>query len=214
MLSRKQKLQLVASFTTLLLFALGVGCSGFFVDPTLTSIAVGPQASIQTGGTVQMQAVGTYNDGTQSKITSGIFWSSSVTTVATISSTGLVTGVGIGQTTIARASGSVNGSTTVTVTLAGLSSIQITPITTSITAGNQQQYLAIGTANGKQVNLNGAGDLNWSIDNTDGSLIGIDNTGLVATDSTITGQQIVHVTASDPTTGIKSNTATLTVNGG
>lgn len=213
MLSRKQKLQLVAAIATLLLFAVGVGCGGFFVDPVLTSITVGPQASIQTNGTVQMQAVGTYNDGTQKKLTSGVFWSSSATTIATISATGLVTGVGIGQSTIGGASGAVNGSTTVTVTLAGLSNIQIKPFTTSITAGTQQPYTATGTANGKQVSLNGPGELNWNIDNTDSNLITIDNTGLVSTDATITGQQIVHVTASDPTTGIKSNTATLTVTG-
>jgi hypothetical protein len=211
MLSGKQKLQLVASFGTLLLFAVGVGCSGFFVDPTLTSIAIGPQASIQTGGTVQMQAVGTYNDGSQSTLSTGVYWSSSDTTIATITTKGLVTGIGIGQTTISGASGSVNGSTTVTVTLAGLSSIQITPINTSISAGNQQMYTATGTANGKQVNLNGAGDLNWAIDNTDNSLISIDDTGLLSTDSSVVGPQVVHVSASDPTTGIKSNTATLTV---
>jgi len=209
--SSKQKLQLVAAFATLLLFAVGVGCSGFFVDPVLTSITVGPQASIQTAGTVQMQAVGTYNDGTQKKLTSGVFWSSSATTIATISATGLVTGVGIGQSTIAGASGSVNGSTTVTVTLAGLSNIQIKPFDTSIVPGGQVPYVAIGTANGKQVPLNGAGDLNWTIDNNDGSLISIDNTGLLTADSSVVPPQTVHVTASDPTTGIKSNTATVTV---
>ena len=211
MLSSKQKLQLVASLATLLLFAVGIGCSGFFVDPTLTSLAIGPQASIQTGGTVQMQAVGTYNDGSQSTLSSGVYWSSSDTAVASITTKGLVTGIAIGQTTISGASGSVNGSTTVTVTLAGLSSIQITPINTSIVPGGQVPYLATGTANGKQVNLNGAGDLNWTIDNNDGNLILIDNTGLLTADSSVVPPQTVHVTAQDPTTGIKSNTATVTV---
>jgi trimeric autotransporter adhesin len=189
-----------------------VGCSGFFISPTLTSLAVGPQASIQTGGTVQMQAVGTYNDGTQTPVTSGVYWSSSATNIATISTQGVVTGVSVGQTTISAAASAVNGSTTVTVTLAGLTNIQIKPFNTSITVGSQLQYVATGTANGKQVSLNGAGDLNWTLDNSDGGLINIDNTGLLTADSTIASQQIVHVTAQDPTTGIKSNTATLTIN--
>jgi len=211
MLSSKQKLQLVIAFATLLLAAVGVGCSGFFINPTLTSLAVGPQASIQTGGTVQMEAVGTYNDGTQKPLNSGVYWSSSATNIASISTTGLVTGVSVGQATISAAASAVNGSTTITVTLAGLTRIQITPQSASIPAGGQQQYTATGTANGQQVNLNGAGELNWNIDNTDGNLISIDNTGLLTADSSITSQQIVHVTATDPTTGIKSNTATLTV---
>jgi hypothetical protein len=212
MLSRKQKLQLSIAFITLLLAAVGVGCSGFFINPTLTSLTVGPQASIQTGGTVQMQAVGTYNDGTQTPVTSGVYWSSSATNIATINTQGLVTGVSVGQTTISAAASAVNGSTTITVTLAGLTSIVISPQSTNVTAGTPEQYTATGTANGKQVSLNGPGELNWSIDNTDNNLIAIDNTGNVTTDTSIASQQIVHVTAQDPTTGIKSNTATLTVN--
>jgi len=211
MLSRKKKFQIVGAFAALLLAAVAVGCSGFFVDPTLTSIAVGPQASIQTGGTVQMQAVGTYNDGTQKTLSSGVFWSSSETSIATISTAGLVTGVNTGQTTISAAASAVNGSTTVTVTLAGLTSIQITPQNTSISPGGEVTYTATGTANGKQVNLNGAGELNWTIDNNDGNLITIDDTGVLDADESITTQQVVHVVAQDPTTGIKSNTATVTV---
>jgi hypothetical protein len=46
MLSSKKKLQRVTAFATLFPFALGVGCSGFFVDPVLTSIALGPTATI------------------------------------------------------------------------------------------------------------------------------------------------------------------------
>jgi hypothetical protein len=214
MLNRRKKFQIAIGFGALLLVAVGIGCSGFFVNPTLTSIAVGPQASIQTGGTVQMQAVGTYNDGTQSPLSSGVYWSSSSTNIASISTKGLVTGVSVGQSTISAAASAVNGSTTVTVTLAGLTSILITPQNTAITAGSDEQYTATGTANGQQVNLNGAGELNWSIDNTDNNLIAVDNTGDVTTDSSITSQQIVHVTAQDPTTGINSNTATLTVNAG
>ena len=211
MLSSKKKLQLASALTGLLLFAAGVGCNGFFVDPTLTSVAVGPQATIQQGKTVQMSAVGTYNDGT-TKAISSVFWSTSASSIATISTGGLVTGVSPGQATISGASGTVSGSNTVTVTLANLTSIKIEPINQAITAGGSQAYTATGVANGKTVNLNGAGELNWSIDNTDNSLIAIDNTGVVTTDTSISSPQIVHVQAQDPTTGLTSNTATLKVN--
>jgi hypothetical protein len=158
-----------------------------------------------------MSAVGTYNDGTQKTI-SNVFWSTSASSVATISSGGLVTGVSPGQATISGAAGTVSGSNTVTVTLANLTSIKIDPISKTIIAGNSQAYTATGIANGKQVNLNGAGELNWTIDNMDNNLINIDNTGVVTTDTSISSPQLVHVQAQDPTTGLTSNTATLQVN--
>ena len=81
MLSRKKKFQLVAAFATLFLFAVVVGCNGFFVDPVLTSIAVGPTATINQGNTVQESAIGTYNDGSTKTLSSGTQWSSSDTTI-------------------------------------------------------------------------------------------------------------------------------------
>ncbi len=77
MLSSKKKLQLVAAFATLLLFATGVACNGFFVDPVLTSMTVGPTATINQGETVQESAIGTYNDGSTKILSSGVQWSSS-----------------------------------------------------------------------------------------------------------------------------------------
>jgi len=41
--------RVIAGLTALLIASLGLGCSGFFVDPILTGIAVGPAATIQTG---------------------------------------------------------------------------------------------------------------------------------------------------------------------
>src|SRR6202451_807600 len=116
MLSSKKQLQLVAAFATLFLFACGIGCSGFFVDPVLTSIAVGPTATINQGGTVQESAVGTYNDGSTSTLTN-VQWSSDTQSVATVATTGLVTGVSPGEATITGASGTVSGTATVTVAL-------------------------------------------------------------------------------------------------
>src|SRR5580704_11910019 len=105
MLSRKKKLQIFAGFAALLLFAVGIGCSGFFVDPTLTGITVGPQATINEGTTVQMSVVGTYNDGSQKPVTSGIFWSTDTPTIATVTTAGLVSGISPGTATITAAAG-------------------------------------------------------------------------------------------------------------
>jgi hypothetical protein len=64
--------RIVASSITLLIIGFGLGCEGFFVDPVLTGITVGPAATIQTGETLQMSAVGTYDDGKQKSFTSGV----------------------------------------------------------------------------------------------------------------------------------------------
>jgi trimeric autotransporter adhesin len=148
MLSSKKKVQIASAFATLLLCALAVGCKGFFVNPTLTTVTVGPTATINQGGTVQMSAVGSYNDGSTQSLTK-VFWSSSPTSVATISSSGLVTGVSVGDATITGASGTVSGTATVTVALSNVTGITVTPTSTSAQAnGGSANFFAKATISG------------------------------------------------------------------
>lgn len=128
------------------------GCNGFFVDPTLVAIAIAPQTpTIATcppppGSvcTVQMTATGTFSDGTQGPVT--VSWSSSPTSVATINAGGLVTAVSAGTATITAASGTVSSTTTVTVALANIQSIVVTPTNPSVSLGSgTEQFTA--TAN-------------------------------------------------------------------
>jgi hypothetical protein len=204
MLSSKKKLQLVAAFATLLLFAVGVGCSGFFVNPTLTGITVGPTATIQTNNTVQESAVGTYNDGSTKAITTGVNWSSGTPSVASISKSGLVTGVSQGQSIITGASGTQTGTATITVTVGGLTSIKVTTQDglTSIAYGASEQFVATGTANGKQVDVTNS--VTWTTNPssiTDVSLQSSTGT-LSTTNSGATNSVQFQVIATDPTTGV------------
>ena len=115
---------------------------------TLTSIAVTPSnPTITNGGTEQFAATGTYSDASTQNITASVTWSSSNTSAATIAASGLATGVGTGSTTIQAASGSVHGSTTLTVSAATvtLTSIAVTPANPSIQNGTTQQFTATGT---------------------------------------------------------------------
>ena len=83
---------------------------------TLSSISVTPaNPSIAKGATQQFTATGTFSDGSTQNLTSTATWSSSNTAVATINSAGLASAVGTGSTTIQTISGSVSGSTTLTV---------------------------------------------------------------------------------------------------
>jgi hypothetical protein len=148
MLSSKKKLQILAASATLLLFAVGVACNGFFVDPVLTSVTVGPTATINQGGTVQESAVGTFNDGS-TKSLSNVQWSSDTESVATISSAGLVTGVSPGAATITGASGTVSGTAAITVALQNVTGITVTPTTANIKAnGGTAPFTAKATIAG------------------------------------------------------------------
>jgi trimeric autotransporter adhesin len=200
MSKNKRKLQLLATLTILFLLAFSLSCKGFFVNPTLTGVQVGPTASIQQSKTIQESATGTYDDGTTKTLSSGsgVVWSiadSEGSSVATISDTGLVTGTSPGQATVTGAVGTLSGTSTITVTLSNLTSIQITPKTATITSGQTQQYAAM--ANGGTTVITNS--VLWTLNA--GSVTGVS-----------IDQVAVTIQASDQTTGLLSNVATLTIN--
>jgi hypothetical protein len=203
MAGNEQKRWLAATFPILLTLGLALGCNGFFVDPVLTGVTVGPAVTIQTGNNVQMSAVGTYNDGSQKTLTSGVFWSSGTDSVATISKSGMVSGVGPGQVTITGASGTVVGSATITVTLGSLTSIKVTSQDglNNITYGSSEQFVATGTANGQQINITDS--VTWSTNPNQVPSVSIDSrSGLLTTTSGPATAVQFEVIATDPTTGI------------
>jgi hypothetical protein len=165
MLSGKKKLQILSASATLLLFAVGIACNGFFVDPVLTSLTVGPTATINQGGTVQESAVGSYNDGS-TKSLSNVQWSSGTTSVASISTSGLVTGVSPGTSTITGASGTVSGTSTITVSLSNVTGLTINPTTANIKAnGGTAPFTAMATISGGQP-VDVSSSVTWSVSDT------------------------------------------------
>jgi Protein of unknown function (DUF3443)/Bacterial Ig-like domain (group 2) len=127
----------VATGTTTITAASGTVTSSpvtLTVTPAaLSSIAVTPaDPSIAVAGTVQFTATGTYTDGSTQNLTTAVTWSSLSSFTATISTTagsnGLATGVNPGTTTIRAASGSIVGTTMLTVigTVAGVNVLPIT----------------------------------------------------------------------------------------
>ncbi|WP_115709447.1 Ig-like domain-containing protein [Legionella sainthelensi] len=119
---------------------------------TLTAIDVTPvDPSIVNGTNQQFTAVGIFSNGTHLTITPFVTWSSSDTTKATISnapgSHGLASAVGVGSTTITASVGSMSGSSTLTITAATLTSIEVTPVNTTLVTGSTLQYTATGIYN-------------------------------------------------------------------
>src|SRR5215469_8402806 len=150
--SIKRKLQLLGGFTVLLFVAAAIGCSGFFVDPVLTGLTVGPQSpNIQQGTSLQMSATGTYDDGSHKTLTSSVFWSSSDTAVAPITSGGRITGTSSGTATITASSGAASGTSTVTVTLMNVTGITLQPPSLTIARGTSGTIMALATVTGMSV---------------------------------------------------------------
>lgn len=140
MSSTMQKLRLACVLAALCFLAVGMGCRGFFVNPTLTGVSVGPSGlNLNVSQTFQMTATGTYNDGSQKTLTSGVVWSSSAPTTVSVGQTsGMVTGLQSGSATITASSGGCSactGTATVSVVLGNVSSITVSPASQSVSIG-------------------------------------------------------------------------------
>ncbi len=170
--------------------------------PTLTSITVAPMSfSIASGQTKQLSAHGVFSDGTSQDVTSQVTWASVAGNTASVSTTGVVTGVSQGSTSITATLGSISGSATATVTAAVLDSIVVTPSTSSIATGQTQQLAANGIfSDGSSTDMTDS--VAWSSGSTNFATINAAGlaTGVSAGSSTISA-----------TAGAVSGSANLTV---
>jgi len=212
------------SSRVLLLIAMALPIAGC-TNPLAVSVSVSPTTqSISTGQTAQFTATGTYGHGSnhpssQQDITDSVTWTSSSPGVATISASGIATGVSSGTTTITA---SINGftgvvSSTASLTVSGSSigggspsSIAIIPNTQLVTmAGDTAQFEAIETtATGSTVDVTNTAT--WGSSSPSIATIGA-STGL----ATAVSLGTVTITATYTGGGnALTGTATLTVGSG
>jgi trimeric autotransporter adhesin len=113
---------------------------------TIASISVTPVAALLTPATsVNCVATGTFSDGSTQVITNVVNWTSSASTVASVSIGGSVTAHSSGTATITAQFGPVTGDSTIIVESSQLTSIQISPPTASIAQQAAVAFHAIGT---------------------------------------------------------------------
>lgn len=205
-----RKLAVLALFAFLMI---GTGCTGFFVNPTLTSLAIGPQdQTITTSQTLQMSATGTYSDGSTQDLTGKVSWSSDTTSCATISSSGLVTPVkglsGICTTTISGASGTVSAATTtVTVTEGTPTSITLSVDNPSPNPGTTITFTAKATFPGVSGQQDITSSVTWnSSDTTNVPLI--QGSGQVTIPPSATAEQVTVQASFD---GVASNQIVINI---
>ena len=199
MSTTNRKPRVLAALIAVFLLALAVGCRGFFVNPVLTTITVGPNnQNLQQNSTLQMSARGTYDDGSVKTLTSNVSWSSSSPDVASITSGGLAKGLTSGTTTISASAETITGQATLNVVLIGVTSISITPTGQTVIKGGSQPYTCMATVSGQPAPVNVTATVTWTLpDVTDSSITitnGQDPATLTVTSSAASGSHTIQAT--------------------
>ena len=109
-----------------------------------------PAGNVAVGGTLSLQ--GEALDGTGELLPNRVFeWSSSAPAVATVSATGVVTGVSLGQATISATGEGKTGTALITVSPSLIASIAISPNGGNLPAGGTLLFVATPRDAGGQV---------------------------------------------------------------
>src|SRR4029077_2718367 len=108
----------------------------------VASVTVSPAtASVTVGATTQLTA--TPKDANGSALSGRtVTWATSNAAIATVSASGLVTGVAAGSATIRATSEGQSGTSVITVTNVPVASVTVSPATASITVGAATQLTA------------------------------------------------------------------------
>jgi trimeric autotransporter adhesin len=169
--------------------------------PSVVSIAVTPEGlTLGIGINQPYVATATYSDGSSADLSSGVTWSSSSTSVATVDNNGLVATVAAGSTTVTATFGSFTDTATLTVVPAHLTSIAVTPSVQTIAAGTSLQFSAIGSFDDGSTQL--LTSVSWTTSSS--SIATVDSNGF----ANGVGGGSASITA---TSGSVSGTASLTV---
>ncbi|HKS73653.1 MAG TPA: Ig-like domain-containing protein [Terriglobales bacterium] len=173
----------------------------------LNSIVVQPLSPVaDVGTTVALTATGFYSDGSSKNITTSVNWIVATGSVAAVNTSGVATALNSGSTQITAtskdpSSSSVHGSTTLSV--AGPTSITVTPGFPAIIIGGSQSFAATGIfADGSTHDLTNFVD--WTLMTTPGTVtlsqagVAVGNARgvnwICATSGLVTGSTYLNVT--------------------
>jgi uncharacterized protein YjdB len=171
----------------------------------VASVTISPAtANVRVGGSVQLSAV--TRDANNAVLTGrAINWTSANPAVASVSSSGLVSGVGAGSTSVSATSEGIVGTAAITVTIVPVASVSVSPAAPSIQVGGQVQLSAVTRDSAGNV-LTGR-TVTWSSSNatfatvsTSGLVMGVaaGNTTITATSGSASGTSNVTVVVAPP----------------
>ena len=166
-----------------------------------TAITAAPaSASVSVGGSTQLSV--TARDQMGGAMTAAVTWSSAATSVATVSSSGVVQGVAVGSTIItANAGAGITSTVAITVTApVGVTSVSVSPSSATMQIGDTRQLSATVVASAGI-----ATTVTWS--SSDNSKVTVSAAGL-ATAVAASGAQVCATSTADAS---KQACATITV---
>ena len=186
-----------AAFALLALGACGGGGDGG--PAAVATVTVGPTAAqIEVGLTTQLNA--SAQDSKGNPLSNPVTWSSSAATVASVSATGLVTGVAAGTATITAAAGGKQGTATITVVPPSVQAVAVSLAASTIEVTRATTATAVLRDAGGNI-LTGR-QLTWSTGNA--AIATVTAAGVV------TGVSVGSTTVIGTSEG-KTGSATLTV---
>jgi uncharacterized protein YjdB len=184
-----------------LLLATGCGSS----SPSLASMSITPSpVRLAVGGSSQLALTGTFSDGTRSPVT-GAAWTSSAATVAAVNSSGVVTALSSGITTVTATYGGASASVTVTVASGPvvLESISVLPPGVPLRPGATAQLTVMGSySDGSSLNVTSGS----TFSTTSSAVATVSSGGLV----TAVANGTATITATHTASGLVA-TSTVTV---
>lgn len=181
-------------------------CGGFFpASDQIVSLSLSPTGAYMLPQTTQQfSATATFGNNTTGDVTSQVTWTSSATNIATVNSSGLVTGVALGNATLTAESNnsSVTATAPITVSSRIITAITVSPNdpSISISAGQTQQFTAIATFSD---GTNGTVTASWTSSSTSVATIttaglaspaGAGTTTISATAGGVVGTTLLTVT--------------------
>lgn len=167
-------------------------------NAALISIQLSPVNSILYLGVSQLYtAIGVYSDGSSQDISALVTWASSAQNIAAIDTSaganyGLATGVAAGTTQVSATLGVISAETTLTVSTASLSTIVVTPVSSTVTVGLARQFVATANySDGRSFDVSrsvvwASGDTSVATMNANGTADSGQATGLAAGTTQIT----------------------------
>ena len=169
----------------------------------VATLAVSPAtASVAVGGTQQLTAQ--LKDANGNVLTGRtVTWSSGNTAVATVSSTGLVTGMGAGPATLTATSETKTGTSQITVAVVPVATVTVSPASSSVFVGGRQQLTA--TTNDANGSVLTGRAVTWSSSNP--AVATVDGSGLVT--GVAAGGPVTITATSETKTGTSQITVTL-----
>ncbi len=171
---------------------------------TVEQIVIEPPAAVtMVDGIVRFTATAIVTGGTTQDITETALWVTENSSIATISSDGMATGVSPGETMVHASMAGQIGTATLTVTSAELLSINVTPTNPTVGEGVSLSFTAMGTFDDGTI-----ADVTYSAtwESSDTNILQIDEQG--AAQAMIAGVAIVSASI-----GLISATSTVTVTG-